>query len=711
MRTTPFFNAHHSPIGAFASFTVGCKGPLGGLGLELGGPANESIFVGMEHSETSGLFETLPFYGEFHDAEVNYDIEHAHAVRSNARIEPFGDEVISRTFCAATDTWRAGDLTFRIMSPTGSIPNPETGDDQLLKERLCPAVVVELTADNTGGAKDRRVFFGYEGSDRSSGMRILDCPSFRGVGQGLHTAIVTSDRMQPGIAWDPTQILEPEHELNLNFMLGSIGMLVGVVPAGKTKTFRFAVCFYRAGTATAGLATTYLYNRWFENIEAVADYALSHFDQIAKEAVNADVALAKDLSEDQAHMVAHAVRSYYGSTQLLEREDGRPLWIVNEGEYRMMNTCDLTADQVFFELRTNPWTVRNELEFFLDHYSYEDMVRFPGRTEEYLGGLAFTHDVGVSNCFSRPGYSSYEKAGLKGCFSYMSCEELTNWLLCACLYVERTSDRAWEREMIPTFEACLHSLCNRDHPDVSEWDGVMDLDSARCEGGAEITTYDSLDVSLGQARRNTYLVVKWWAAFVMMEIIFRRNGRVDLAALASSQASRSAKAVVEAADENGLLPAVLEEGTLARIIPVIEGLIFPLEAGILDAVLAGGAYDDLIGTLETHLRHVLRPGICKFESGAWKLSSTSNNSWLSKIYLCQHIAKELFHIVDPAADSAHWDWLMAPDNLYFAWSDQIVAGKAQGSRYYPRGVTNVLWTSYAPAEYNSALRSPASANR
>ncbi len=31
-----------------------------------------------------------------------------------------------------------------------------------------------------------------------------------------------------------------------------------------------------------------------------------------------------------------------------------PFWVVNEGEYRMMNTLDLTIDQSFFELTNEP---------------------------------------------------------------------------------------------------------------------------------------------------------------------------------------------------------------------------------------------------------------------------------------------------------------------------------------------------------------------
>ena len=45
------FNAHHSPVGAFATFTLGFPGAKGGLGLELGGPADENIFIGVETRE------------------------------------------------------------------------------------------------------------------------------------------------------------------------------------------------------------------------------------------------------------------------------------------------------------------------------------------------------------------------------------------------------------------------------------------------------------------------------------------------------------------------------------------------------------------------------------------------------------------------------------------------------------------------------------
>ena len=41
--------------------------------------------------------------------------------------------------------------------------------------------------------------------------------------------------------------------------------------------------------------------------------------------------------------MAHGTRGYYGSTQMLD-VGGEPFWVVNEGEYCMMNTLDLAID-------------------------------------------------------------------------------------------------------------------------------------------------------------------------------------------------------------------------------------------------------------------------------------------------------------------------------------------------------------------------------
>jgi len=44
-----------------------------------------------------------------------------------------------------------------------------------------------------------------------------------------------------------------------------------------------------------------------------------------------------------------------------------------------------------------------------------------------------------------------------------------------------------------------------------------------------------------------------------------------------------------------------------------------------------------------------------------------------------------------AKQSGDTAWLLDPKNTYWAWSDQIVSGEAKGSKYYPHGVTSILW--------------------
>lgn len=718
-----FYNVQHSPIGAFASFTLGFKGKSGGLGLELGKPADQNVYIGFQ-SIHGDEYEALPFFEEVADASNRYDIEKLEETgnemgqvfptspngtdrdkpsgwyqASPVVLKAFEDEQITRQLEAATDTWQAGDLTFRIYSPVRSVPDPANSTAEELKSAIIPAVFAELTLDNRKGVRSRKGFFGYEGSDPYSSMRRLSDTSegkFAGIGQGRLTSIACKDEgVQTALGFTMEKILEEKLEHNLAFGLGGTGAILMDVPPGEQRTYRFAVCFYRGGLVTTGIDASYAYTRFFKNIDAVADYALDNIDKLIESSVSASHwSESAKLSEDQSFMLAHAIHSYYGSTQYLDA-DGKDIWIVNEGEYRMMNTLDLTVDQLFFELAMNPWTVRNELELFTSRYSYEDTVVFPGETEEHPGGITFTHDVGVANHFSRPQYSAYEMAGLDDCFSYMSHEELVNWLCAALVYIEQTKDRDFVERMLPTLLACFESMLNRDHPDPDKRNGLMGLDSTRTQGGAEISTYDSLDASLGQSRNNIYMAGKCWAAYVALEKFFKQEGYGEQAASAGLQAEKCADSITAHMNSEGYIPAIINEDNHSCIIPAIEGLIFPLFTGCEAALDAQGRFANYLQALRTHLNTALVPGKCLFDDGGWKLSSTSNNSWLSKIYLSQFIAREILQLpwdeAGAAADAAHVSWLLHPELSYWCWSDQILSGLIGGSKYYPRGVTAILW--------------------
>ena len=452
------------------------------------------------------------------------------------RVLPFADDAVSRDFRLGSDTWTAGDLSFAIYSPVRSVPDPSvtTANEFELEQALLPAVVAELTVDNSACDRPRRVVFGYAGSDASSGTRLLhDLPAgLTGIGHGLSTGIATdSPGMQAAMGFSLGDVLGDPALANRTFALGTQGVLVATAPPRERTTYRFAIAFYRGGRATSGLDASYFYTRFYDSLEAVAEYALSHHAELRAAALRSDDTLrASLLSAEQQFSLAHAVRAYYGSTQLLQ-VGGKPLWVVNEGEYRMMNTFDLTVDQLFYELRMNPWTVRNVLDFFTHRYSYSDTVTFPPGEGGALGdgphpgGLSFTHDMGVANAFAQPGRGAYEQAGLRGLFSFMTHEQLVNWVLCAAAYAHATGDNPWLTANEDTLVRALASLQARDHPDPSKRDGIMSLDSTRTAGGSEITTYDSLDTSLGRARGNVYLGGKTWAAYVALEHIFFSRGR------------------------------------------------------------------------------------------------------------------------------------------------------------------------------------------
>ncbi len=362
----------------------------------------------------------------------------------------------------------------------------------------------------------------------------------------------------------------------------------------------------------------------------------------------------------------------------------------------MLNTFDLTVDMVFYEMRYSPWTVRNVLENFVKYYSYYDEVCLPGSETRYPGGLSFTHDMGIRNMFTAPGYSSYELGKLdRKCFSYMTHEQLVNWVCCAGVYVSGTNDTEFLAAHSKVLRDCYLSMIHRDHPDPAQRDGVMSCESTRCEGGGEITTYDSLDSSLGQAGNNLYLAVKSWAAYVALESLFVQCGEVDLAAQAKASARLAATTLVKSWDDDlGFIPAVFEGGNQSAIIPAIEGLVFPEVMGLDAALAVDGPYGDLIATLKRHFEAVFRPGICLYDDNGWKLSSTADNSWMSKICLCQHVARTVLGIDfgddQVAHDTAHMDWEVF-GSTFRACSDQFSSGKAMGSLYYPRIVTNILW--------------------
>ena len=141
--------------------------------------------------------------------------------------------------------------------------------------------------------------------------------------------------------------------------------------------------------------------------------------------------------------------------------------------------------------------------------------------------------------------------------------------------------------------------------------------------------------------------------------------------------------------------------------PAVEGCVYPLYfvntgfAGTTqEEVFATAAEKRMFDVLKAHTRNLLLDPERRnlFADGGIKLSSTSNNSWMSKISIFMHVTRKVLHLDEDAkvaevlrnADAAHVKW-QTEGSSYWACCDQIVSGEGKASRYYPRIITSALW--------------------
>ena len=169
-------------------------------------------------------------------------------------------------------------------------------------------------------------------------------------------------------------------------------------------------------------------------------------------------------------------------------------------------------------------------------------------------------------------------------------------------------------------------------------------------------------------------------------------------ALARSQAGLAAATIAGAFDpERQFIPAVLDGSSQAHILPAIEGLMFPYLLGDLDAVSPTGRFGDYVQKLTTHIRTAMQPGVClAADTGGWRLSSTGWLTWPSKIHICEFIMEQILGL-DFGGRYTEWDEIHASWERVGCADDAMVdqirpeTGVAVGSKFYPRGITSILF--------------------
>lgn len=682
------FHTHHGAFGALGSFTLGRFASKGGFNVHDGSsPGSDEVFVGMARPG-EGL-RLLPFCQVRTVDTSNFAEGDLFGSAIASRHVPAED--VQRTLGLGTDRWGWSEGSLELCTPYGRVPDPREGWDAL-REAVLPGVLAILEFDNTRGTTDATAVFALGAA--SPGAALLDLPGVVAVGRngrdGWATPAAHGARPLAGFGVD--LCLHEDGRTREPHWLGACAGLAWTVPAGGRIRVPLALGWYHEGVATHGLRTRYAYASLYRGLEDVLASVLVRRDDLERTARALDGQLeASALSPERRWLLAHAVRGYFGNSQLLRTESDDAVWAVHEGEYAMINTLDLSVDQVFFEERHFPWVVRELADLFHARHSFVDHLRVPGDTMTHPGGLSFAHDMGVRNQFSAPGTSCYELSGLHGCFSHMTQEQALNWPLLACTHVLMASDLAWGYRRSDVLATCLESLERREHPEPSLRRGIPGTDSSRVGSGSEITTYDSLDPALAQARGSLYLTVKLWAAYRGLERVFGALHDDARAERARQGRRRVEDAIAAWPLCDGFLPALADGRNRSAILPAVEALAFPLAWNdpILQEPEPGTKL--FLERLGAHLHRVLEDGICRFPDGGWRLSSTSRNSWISKIALCQVVAERVFaRAPEPEADRAHVAW-QAPGSADWGFTDQIVDGAGIGSKYYPRGVSAILW--------------------
>jgi hypothetical protein len=327
-------------------------------------------------------------------------------------------------------------------------------------------------------------------------------------------------------------------------------------------------------------------------------------------------------------------------------------------------------------------------------------------------GFSFHHDMGNWPISDAPGTDPVFD-------DYMGQEQLQNWILSAGLYWSHSADNAWLTNNLALLQTCLNSMLLRDDTNAAARDGIT-----KNVNSPEGTTFDDLDASLQASGYSGRLAVRNWASYLALQAMFGQIGDAADEATCLNMAVAAAQTIAELWNSYrgtlGYIPALLEGGDEAAIIPMVEGLAYPLQMGLTNAVdRIGGPYASMLLALSNHLAAVLVPGKClDATSGAWDMTSATGyqncpNTWQSKMYIAQYAAEHVLGLsgdkVNGTVDQIHAT-IQIQNAPFHEWSDQTDGSGADrflGSCHYPRGVTSALW--WLNAANNPGYPAPTSA--
>lgn len=691
MYDCPLFNTHHSPVGAWASLTFGASDV--GVSFDLQDPVvkNDGILLA-GCADSKGLrsigFMEMP---KRNAAEMSAEGANDKVMRTREMYGMVKDSEIRRTLTPSKDIFETGNIRFTTYTPYDALPDPQNGEIPALN--CMPGILMDVTVDNTAGTEHCTAFLGIKlnVAKRSYSSREGDLLTVRFRNDWAFAAKASDGVFMTRGGGALASLRAGGYEIHQN---GPAFFCVDV-PAGEIKTLTVCWSVY-AREASAGICkTTYYYNRYFADVIQAANAVLDHAKTLRTMADRVDGELLRE-GQDPARVAlfCQALRAYYASTQLLEDETGRLRWNVSEGGYLWRNTMDLCADHIVWELRRNPWVVRELMDEFIEDYSYGDRVRFPDLPGEYPGGISFTHDMGCFFNYAKPGYSDYERANdsVNGFYFYMTTEELLNGIYCLAGYALYSGDREWLCAHRDLLSRLMESLENRDGPTPESRNGILKASTTR--GGEcclESTTYDALDHSLLKAAGNLYVFIKTWCSLVLLKKLCEMADDSETARRAEVMRQ---KCIASAAAFRSPAQPWLRANAYDEIPGAVSAAAEPLAVPHMLGVMDENGEPELVALLRDHSIACLQKGVCwDAVSGGLRLSSTSRNTWPSKSVLTVYAMERVLGLTVPEGmvqEIINWAQISAREKTI---CDQILCDsrEAIGAPYYPRIVTAALW--------------------
>src|SRR5450432_19753 len=220
------FHAHHSPQGAYATFTCGRFGAGGGPTIEGALPATHDLVIG--YADDAGEVYALPFFRSSGAPELT-DFVAASGQPEPKRRHALSD--VTRAYLRGTDTWSAAGFSFTLFTPVTPLPDPGHASKSELEAALLPALSARLRLDNRRGTAEKRLIFAI---DAGRACRVIEgVPNARAVGWGREIGFAARDTagLEAWVEWSELDFLAHGR----SHLLGRACGFTLEVPAGETR--------------------------------------------------------------------------------------------------------------------------------------------------------------------------------------------------------------------------------------------------------------------------------------------------------------------------------------------------------------------------------------------------------------------------------------------------------------------------------------------